>query len=255
VGHLDRLNELVGGLLGSARDRLEQLVGGARLRRPASLDEWAALLVLVGEVNHTISMLGQAAYGPDLDDLVWATGTRAWRRAQPRGLGFLTRRRLVRQARSLGPNVPAERAALHRALVRAQDQRERWSAAAVGDQAPSTVPGLEVTVAQFTRLRTELAALAATAAIPGLSTGSEEETERHLNELDDTRRELLGVPRINQLLDELTEYGLGPLLRELSLSVSWFTAPPTCCCRYTPAGPCPPWWSAERSRRSDCSTR
>ena len=213
---LDRLTEINSGLLTSARGQLEQLVKEAKLRRPQSLEEWRGLLALLRDVNGTISLLSASVYGPELDDLVWATGDRAWRQAQPRGHGFLARRRLVRRARSLGTFAPADRAALHRALRRAQDQRRRWSAIASDDGTPSRVPGLEATVKEFERLQTELAALAANAALPDLAAGTEQELDRQLNELEDTRRELLGVPRINRLLDDLTERGLRPLMEELS---------------------------------------
>lgn len=160
------------------RSRLNDLLMYSGLRRPDGLDQWRYLLDLIAGVTRTQKIWGTEIFGDVLDELHAATGNRAWRKANGVQLGFWQRRRLRKQARSMRVGKIRNLAKIHADLGVACEQREQWNQLAVEPSLPASVPGVPEVISDYDDLITELAAIAAAAALDDLDRRSDSPARR-----------------------------------------------------------------------------
>ncbi|MGI9062678.1 MAG: AAA domain-containing protein [Pseudonocardiaceae bacterium] len=200
----------------TTRARLDGLLRSSGLRRPADLDGWRDLLELCSAVAATVAGYGADIFGADLESLAAATADRRWRKAQGVRLGWWRRRTLVKQARALRIDGVRDTTLLHGTLAAAVDQWRQWRELSTPESVPAALPELADTAMEFDRLRTELAAIAASAAL-----GPQE--HRPVHAVDETLQQLAAeqdvlyrMPRLNELTRRFSALGLDPLLDELA---------------------------------------
>lgn len=213
---LATLDELATTTLRSTRADLVALVRGLGLPAPDNLAGWTDVLTLLNDVTTTLSRFQREVFGPELDDLQYATGTRSWRRTQSRRIGFWRRRALVRRARELRKGSLRDRAALHAELTGAVQQRDTWLRWSTARTTPSAVPDIDHHLALLRRVQVELAAVAACARLPDLASSRDHELDDRLRALRDGRDDLVRMPEINRVRDRLGRLGLAPLVNELA---------------------------------------
>lgn len=120
-----RLQRLAGGGVDATASTLADVFRGIRLPETPTSRDWGKVLTTVGQVRDTLEAFRPEVFDIPLDDLVTATGDKAYRRAVGSDLGWLERWRLRRQARALlRPGRPP--ASLHAALAAASEQRIAW---------------------------------------------------------------------------------------------------------------------------------
>jgi hypothetical protein len=120
-----RVQRLAGGGVDATASTLADVFRGIRLPETPTSRDWGKVLTTVGQVRDTLEAFRPEVFDIPLDDLVTATGDRAYRRAVGSDLGWIERWRLRRQARALlRPGRPP--ASLHAALAAASEQRIAW---------------------------------------------------------------------------------------------------------------------------------
>ncbi|WP_071606395.1 AAA domain-containing protein [Luteipulveratus halotolerans] len=202
------------------RDRLDALADAVGLTPPRTMIEADDQLELMSRVFATLETFRAELFESPVDDLVAATGSRAYRKEHGVTLSQLERRRLRQQARSLlRPGRPP--ADLHGVLVRAAEQRRQWRAAS-GGQASRPAAPVEVPDVQraHERLREQLDWLAARLE------GTAEGHDLHQTDLDDLHDRLLRladagdrlavVPQVVSRLDRLRANGLGEVIDDFA---------------------------------------
>ena len=200
----------------ASRQELDHLLAACGLREPPNVASWQYVLSLLGDVGRTVAVFGPPIFGPELDDLHWATGDRAWRKRYARNIGWSARRRLVRRARTLHRDGLRQLPLLHQALTAALDQRRRWQELTIDSRPPSIHPGVESALQHFGELRDRLAAVAACADIRDIEARPTPVVEATILELDEAQRDLRRMPELNRLTDKFHSLGLQLLLDELT---------------------------------------
>jgi DNA polymerase III delta prime subunit len=120
-----RVQRLAGGGVDATASTLADVFRGIRLPETPTSRDWGKVLTTVGQVRDTLEAFRPEVFDIPLEDLVTATGDRAYRRAVGSDLGWIERWRLRRQARALlRPGRPP--ASLHVALADASEQRIAW---------------------------------------------------------------------------------------------------------------------------------
>lgn len=183
------------------------------------VSDWGDVLESVGRVRDTLEVFRPEIFDIPLGDLVLATGDRTRRDAAGAGLGWLSRWRLRRQARSLlrpGP-PPAD---LHGALVDAQRQRTAWQQLAGAGGRPEIPVDLDRARAAYQGVATDLGwlgeRLAPTAGGGDLLSTSLTDLQQRLTDLAARPERLTVVPQVLGALDALREAGMGPLIDDLA---------------------------------------
>jgi very-short-patch-repair endonuclease len=208
---VDRLHS---GALMAARTQVSRVAAEAGLAEPTRLGAWPALFDLLDGVATTLSTLDGSVFGRP--ELAAATAPRAWRRQHRdhpgAGAGWLTRRRLRREARGLwrGAEPPA-RSRLFEALLAAYDLGQRWERASRPGQLPRLPAGLPAATQAYTAVAADLMALDQylPAEVGALCAAEAADlTARLVADVATLRR----LPRINELAEHLRDAGLGPLL-------------------------------------------
>ncbi|GDY33399.1 AAA domain-containing protein [Gandjariella thermophila] len=210
-----KLNDLAGRTWRDAQSEMRALVGRAGLNRPSDLAGWQEVLGLLGAVEQTVAGYGDEIFGAHLDDLCFATAPRSWRSRHSRDIGWWRRRALRKQAAQMRKAGRCDRATLHRELISAARQRDRWQQLAVAGGSPSQVVGLGSALRRFTEVRDQLAAVAMCARLEEPEQWPEERVTATLNELQADRNTLFRMPKLNTLTDRFRELGLDQLLDEL----------------------------------------
>jgi very-short-patch-repair endonuclease len=212
---LAELDALAGRTWQDAQAEMHALVSRAGLNRPFDLAGWQDVLSLLSAVEKTVDRYGEAIFGAHLDDLCFATAPRAWRSRHPRDIGWWRCRALRWQARLMRKPGRAGRSTLHRELIAAAAQRDRWRQLAVADGQPSPVVGLGSAVERFTAVRDQLAAVAGCARLEDPERWPEERLTATLDDLSNDVGTLFRMPKLNKLTDRFRGWGLDPLLDEL----------------------------------------
>lgn len=210
------LDQLTGTALRDTRREMTELVDAAGLRPATDMPGWQLLLTLLQDVSGTLDIFRQEVFGEQLDELVAATADRAWRKQRGKRIGWWRRRSLLGTARALRYDGVRDRDALHADLVRAHGQRSAWQRLAENGGMPSAVDGLPQVLKHFNHLRDWLAAVSLHAQLKDLESGTQDDIDQAIQQLDADRHTLLRMPELNQLTDRLEEAGLGPLLDELA---------------------------------------
>lgn len=210
------LDELAGGGLHDAQRELAELVAAAGLRRPADVAGWQGVLNLLGAVEVTVNTFGPEVFGPELEDLRYATADRRWRDQHRLEQGFWRGRALRRRARQMHRGRVRDTKMLFAALNAAVHQRDCWRQLSSNRSEPQTMAGLQAALSDYGRLRDQLAAVAACTKLDGLDQRPTEELASTLDGLAEDRDTLYRMPMLNELADKLQQKGFGSLLDEVS---------------------------------------
>lgn len=215
----DLVARLAGGGLQEHRDVLVKLGEKVGLPAASTMLDSEQQLELMTEVHRTLESFRPEVYSAPLGQLVYATGSGDYRKANPSDLGALDRRRLRKQARTLlRPGQPP--ADLHGVLLLASGQRDRWRAAAGKGSLPSAPVDVAKYVAAHERLREDLEWLAKR--LEGTREGNElleldyDALQDRLDRLAAATDRLALVPSVIGPLDQLRANGLGDLIDDLA---------------------------------------
>jgi hypothetical protein len=111
---------------------------GALIGAPGTVGETGRAVALLLRVRGTLAALGPEAYeAGDLDDLVAATASGAWRKEQGVKVPWLRRRALRGRARGLAVSRRTRVGTLHAALASAAEERTEWAALATPEAVPA----------------------------------------------------------------------------------------------------------------------
>jgi very-short-patch-repair endonuclease len=213
-----QLTWLTGTGLSGFFDALRQVLGetGAPVPSPLPLGWCASLAALLSRVTKAYEDGYALLVGSDdttdsrLDDLLLATGSRGERRASPRHLGVLARRRL---RADVSDALSMDAGHLHRAALDAQALRHDWRAT-VGPGVPSVPqPSWARFEVQLEQVTTSLGVLRS--AVQGIDLDSD--LANLAAQLDPLRRDRRrqALPRVHALRAALRDLGCGPVLDEL----------------------------------------
>ena len=212
-------SSLAEGRLQDVEQTMIEVFSEVNLPRADRVGDWGAILDSVGRVRNTLEVFRPEVFDIPLGDLVAATGTKAYRTSNSVDLGWYSRSRLRRQARSLlrpGP-PPAD---LHSALVDAQQQRTSWQAMAGAGGRPELPLDLDRARAAYESLAEDLRwlgeRLAPTAAGGDLMGTPLSELQQRMADLAARPDRLTVVPRVLGALDALRAAGMGPLVDDLA---------------------------------------
>ncbi len=210
---------LAGGAIDGLQQTFDEVFAGVDVPQARAIRDWGRTLATVANVRDTLETFRPEVFDVPLDELVAATASSAYRRANEIDFGWFERRGLVRQARRLlrpGP-PPAD---LHHALVEASEQRTTWRDMAGAGGRPELPVDLERAQAAYDSVVTDLAWLAG---LLGTSEGSVSLLDEDLDTLRsrlaalDARPDRLAViPTVIGALDSLEEAGLGAVLGDLA---------------------------------------
>jgi len=214
--------EITARLAGGALDRLSRTIddvfSGVDLPRATGLRDWGATLTTVARVRETLEVFRPEVFDVPLDDLVAATGDRAYRTSHGIEFGWLERRSLVRQARRLlRPGPPPQD--LHGALIEASAQRSTWRELAGAGGRPELPVELDLAQAAYDDVVDDLTWLDARLApdeAPRLLDTDLDALRVRLAALDARPDRLAVVPTVIGALDELEAAGLGGVVADLA---------------------------------------
>jgi hypothetical protein len=216
---LEIASRLSGGGLEAAQQRLEAAMVEAGLPEAKKPEEWGRALGVVERVRQTLEIFRPEVFDVPLTDMAGATGTKDYRGTHGLRLGFWSRFRLRRQARSLlRPGSPPSD--LHFALKVAQEQRVIWGHLAGIGGRPEVPGGIDEAEHTYDALNRDLSWLGARlATTPGggdLMGSPLSELPGRLEALARRSDRLAVLPRVVSVLDNLRESGLGPLVDDLA---------------------------------------
>ncbi|MFI7062186.1 AAA domain-containing protein [Kribbella sp. NPDC050124] len=199
----------------STRD-MEWLLQETGLVRPSAVSEWQDVLELLGSIERSVADFGEDVFKTDLHSLYLATADRSVRKAEGAKLSFGTRRKLIKQVRSMSRRGVKARRDLHRELLELRRHLERWRELAGDESTPMTVNRLGEITSHYRELRDQLAAVALCTQVMDLDQRPAEDVESQLAELDSDQDTLWRVPRLTELREGFEGIGLGPLLAEVA---------------------------------------
>lgn len=215
----DITSRLSQGGLQDVEQTMHDVFSEVSLPQADRVGDWGAVLDSVGRVRDTLEVFRPEIFDIPLGDLVAATGNKAERHANGVALGWYSRWRLRRQARSLlrpGP-PPAD---LHAALLDAQTQRTAWQQMAGAGGRPEIPVDLDRARTAYAELSADLTwlgeRLATTRGGGDLFGATLGELRERMAELDSRPDRLTVVPQVLGTLDTLRESGVGALLDDLA---------------------------------------
>lgn len=194
---------------------LDSVLRETGLCPPATVAQWQQALGLLDAAAETLGRFNPEVFSSALPDLIAATASRRWRKANNVSLGWGERRRLRKHAQSLAVEAKVPTVQMHDQLVAAQQLVESWSQACVDGGLPRLPANLGGAHGAYDQLNLELRALGAhmhtSAQLESLSPNVLPE---RLERLAADQATLARLPRRNELEAALTSAGLGPLLAE-----------------------------------------
>ncbi len=210
---------LAGGGMDALARTVDDVFTGVDLPRGTALRDWARTLSTVAKVRDTLEVFRPEVFDVPLDDLVAATGDRAYRKANGIEFGWFERRGLVRQARRLlRPGPPPED--LHAALIEASAQRSTWREMAGAGGRPELPVDLDLAQAAYDDVITDLRwldeRLAARPDRERLLDVDLDTLRTRLAELDARPDRLAVVPTVIGTLDDLEAAGFGAVVADLA---------------------------------------
>ncbi|WP_083450010.1 AAA domain-containing protein [Luteipulveratus mongoliensis] len=201
------------------RARLDGLADQVGLTPPRTILEADDQLELMSRVFRTLETFKVDLFEAPVDELVAATGSRAYRNEHGIELGQIDRRRLRSQARSLlRPGRPP--ADVHGVLVRAAAQRRQWREASGPGSRPSAPIEVPDVQRAHERFRDQLDWLASR--LEGTAEGNDlihadfDDLHDRLLRLADTCDRLAVVPQVISRVDRLRANGLGPVVDDFA---------------------------------------
>ncbi|SES45887.1 AAA domain-containing protein [Pedococcus cremeus] len=218
-----RAQEITGRLgqsgLQDVQKTMDEVFAEVTLPQAERVADWGVVLDTVGRVRDTLEVFRPEVFDLPLGDLVAATGTKQFRDENGVALGWVSRWRLRRQARSLlRPGTPP--ADLHSALVDAQHQRQAWHQMAGAGGRPEIPVDLDRARTAYDSLADDLRwlgdRLGTTAEGGDLLHTDMEALQRRMAALAGRPERLTVLPRVLGTLDSLREAGMGPLVDDLA---------------------------------------
>lgn len=213
------VERLAGGGLQKHREMLAELGEKVGLPVADTMLGSERQLELMSDVHRTLESFRPEIFSAPLSQLVHATGSGDYRKANPDDLGVIDRRRLRKQSRSLlRPGQPP--ADLHGVLVLAAGQRDRWRAVAGKGSLPSAPVDVAKFVTAHERLREDLEWLAKR--LEGTREGNDlldvdyDALQDRLDRLAKATDRLALIPSVIGPLDQLRANGLGDLIDDLA---------------------------------------
>ncbi|KUM31437.1 DNA helicase [Arthrobacter sp. EpRS66] len=199
-------------------EHMEKIAKQSQIRLEDSYDKWGDQLQLLVAVRGSLDKFESDIFEGDIDDLIAATATSAWRREHGVEMGSIVRSRLRKIAKEYvrpGMHVADLQAALQAVSV----QRDAWRAIATSQRNPQVPGGLLDVEAGYHDAGARIDKLAGMLP-PALGSRLR---EMPIAELLDTiaalvdRREDLGeLPERTLISEQLTEAGLGDLLEDFA---------------------------------------
>ena len=216
---LEIADRLGGDGMDVAAERLAAALREVGLPDAKTPADWGRALAVVEAVRETLEIFRVEVFDLALTDMVGATGSKDYRDANGLRIGFWSRMRLRRQARSLlRPGIPPED--LHSALQVAQEQRVAWAQLAGTGGRPRVPSEIDQAQETYGALAQDLAWLGARLTT---TVGGGRLLEKPVVQLQDRlaalarRRDRLAVlPRVVALIDDLREAGMGELVDDLA---------------------------------------
>ena len=216
---LARLARLAEELLPTLTEQVRSVSDFTGLKPAATLSQWDEQMEVLDGVRESLDVFLPEVFERSAADLVIATATRRWREERSIEMKRSTRRRFIKQAKDLvrpGRNVSD----LHGELVKVQRRRETWRRYDPDNGWPRLPRGLDDM--QRTAVETN-EVVAALQPVLGRAEDAPVLVDMPLDQLTERVRTLLDdaasaerMPEANQVLDELTELGLGPLVKDLA---------------------------------------
>lgn len=217
---VSRVHDLAEGKLAKLRRELDTVSDQTGLVFPETLNAWKEQLGMLDGVAEILETFQPEVFEKSAADMVIATATSRWRQARSLPMKGKDRRALVKQARDLlRPEATSRN--LHEDLVNVQSYRDLWRRHAV----PGAWPRVPENLAEIKELSEEIfVQIKAIEPIIAQADGSKgqepeamalSELDTLLNRLDSTSDQARQMPAQVQLLKEIQEEGLEPLLEDL----------------------------------------
>ncbi|HEX5120595.1 MAG TPA: AAA domain-containing protein [Pseudonocardiaceae bacterium] len=208
------LDSLTGTTLRDGQSAMAHLVRQAGLVPPVDLPGWQQVLDLLDGVRQAVESFGPEVFGTQLDDWRAAVATGRERSQLGRKQSWSRRRELCGEIRSASRDGITRRRALHTALIRIVELRDRWQELGGGQVRPAEVTDLDRTMRTYQRLRTELTSVALCAQLRELEIQPTERIEAHLRDLVADQDIVLHLPDIHRLTERFRRLGLIELVLE-----------------------------------------
>lgn len=188
------------------------------LAGPTTLTECLEAVDLLAAIGETIEEFGDNIWEEPLDELIYATGSRAYRAKHAGSASFSARRRLRGHAAELtGAIGRGARARTHKRLIAAREQLAGWNERSRGARRPRTGQHLLGAIDAAAVVRARLNLLTSTH--PGAADIARltfAEAGKRLNALLDDEQRLVGMPRLQELDDNMRSAGFGTLLDDVA---------------------------------------
>ncbi|MFJ2620665.1 DNA helicase [Glutamicibacter sp. NPDC087344] len=190
----------------------------SQIRLDDSYDKWGDQLALLVSVRGSLDKFESDIFEGDIDDLIAATATSAWRREHGVEMGSLVRSRLRKIAKEYvrpGMHVPDLQSALQAVAV----QRDAWRAHATSQRNPQVPGGLLDVEAGYHDAGARIDKLSAM--LPARTGGSLREMPIAqlldlIAALVDHKEDLAELPERTLIAEQLAEAGLGDLLEDFA---------------------------------------
>lgn len=217
---IEKIHALADGRLATLHQELERVSEETGLVLAPTLNAWKEQLGMLKGVAQSLDIFQPEIFEHSAADMVIATASRKWRQERSLPMKGRDKRSLVKQAKdSLRPGVvPRD---LHDELVRVQSFRDLWRRHALPGAWPRIPQDFEAVQELSAQVFAEIAALAPTLSQVTTPEGAKPEEVplsdllNLVKSLDETTDQALRLPRQVQLLKELKDSGLGPLLDDL----------------------------------------
>lgn len=190
----------------------------SQIRLDDSYDKWGDQLALLVAVRGSLDKFESDIFEGDIDDLIAATATSAWRREHGVEMGSLVRSRLRKIAKEYvrpGMHVPDLQSALQAVAV----QRDAWRAYATSQRNPQVPGGLLDVEAGYHDAGARIDKLSSM--LPARAGGSLREMPITqlldlIAALVDRKEDLAELPERTLIAEQLSEAGLGDLLEDFA---------------------------------------
>lgn len=217
---VSRVHSLATGTLAELRRSQNAVSEQTGLVLPDTLSAWKEQLGMLDGVVRVLEIFKPEVFQKSAADMVIATASKRWRQERSLPMKWKERRELVKQARDMArPGVSARN--LHDELVKVQSYRDLWRRHALPGAWPRVPENLAVIKELSEEVFAQLQALEPIITQADGLAGRDpqnmpfSELENLLNDLDKTSDQARQMPSQVQLLKEMQQIGLEPLLDDL----------------------------------------
>lgn len=217
---LEAANRLESYTAPDTRRALHEVLLQTGIAVPQTLAQWSAALGLLDRVAIALSTWRPEIFSSALAEMVSATGSRGWRKANPdspgSGDGWWARRTTRKAARALSmSNSRLSKQELHTGLAEVHALLDEWRRVSIDGRDPRPPAGLLEVRSRFDQLTRELAALGAYLTGTDFLSMPTEDLAPVLDSLTGDKQTLRKIPRINELARHFSQIGIEELVTEL----------------------------------------